>query len=88
VRTPDFPVLGNGRAIVIEVEIEVEAEAEAEVDGVHHYGTTRKADDADRDRQWSRCGVHTLRIGAHHTDDPRGLDGTRTARVSASANRP
>ena len=58
VRTPDFVVLGNGRAVVIEV------------DGVHHYGTTRKADDADRDRHWDRCGVHTVRIGTHHTDEP------------------
>ncbi|OLZ51842.1 hypothetical protein BAY59_19720 [Prauserella coralliicola] len=61
VRTPDFIVLGNGRAVVIEV------------DGPHHYGTTRKADDADRDRHWDRCGVHTIRIGAHHTDEPAAL---------------
>jgi len=61
VRTPDFLVLGNGRAVVIEV------------DGVHHYGTTRKADDADRDRHWSRCDVPTLRIGAHHADEPEAL---------------
>lgn len=61
VRTPDFVVLGNGRAIVIEV------------DGPHHYGSTRKADDADRDRHWDRCGVHTVRIGAHHTDEPAAL---------------
>jgi len=61
VRTPDFVVLGNGRAVVIEV------------DGPHHYGSTRKADDADRDRHWDRCGVHTVRIGAHHTDEPAAL---------------
>lgn len=61
VRTPDFLVLGNGRAVVIEV------------DGVHHYGVTRRADDADRDRQWSRCGMSTVRIGAHHTDEPVAL---------------
>ncbi|MEU7474389.1 hypothetical protein AB0A63_00280 [Lentzea sp. NPDC042327] len=61
VRTPDLVVLGNGRALVIEV------------DGPHHYGLTRKADDADRDRHWDRCGVHTVRIGAHHTADPASL---------------
>lgn len=61
VRTPDFLVLGNGRAVAIEV------------DGVHHYGATRKADDADRDRHWSRCGVPTVRIGAHHTDEAEAL---------------
>jgi hypothetical protein len=42
------------------------------------HGATRKADDADRDRDrdWSRCGVPTVRIGAHHTDEseaPREL---------------
>jgi hypothetical protein len=26
-----------------------------EVDGSHHYGRTRKADDEDRDRHWIRC---------------------------------
>lgn len=61
VRTPDLVVLGNGRAVVIEV------------DGPHHYGRTRKADDADRDRHWSRCGIQTIRIGAHHTAEPAAL---------------
>lgn len=61
VRTPDLVVLGNGRAVVIEV------------DGPHHYGSTRKADDADRDRHWSRCGIQTIRIGAHHTAEPTAL---------------
>ena len=41
-----FLVLGNSQSVVIDV------------DGVHHYGTTR-TDDADRNWQWSRCGVHT-----------------------------
>lgn len=62
VRTPDVVVLGNGRALVIEV------------DGPHHYGNTRKADDSDRDRHWDRCGIHTLRIGTHHTDDRAALE--------------
>lgn len=61
VRSPDFTVLGNGRAVIIEV------------DGPHHYGPTRKADDEDRDRHWIRCGVPTLRIAAHHTEDPASL---------------
>ena len=38
VRTPDFVVIGNGRAGIIEV------------DGPHHFGATRKADDHARDR--------------------------------------
>ena len=61
VRTPDFVVLGNGRAVVIEV------------DGPHHYGRTRKADDADRDRHWERCGIRAIRIGSHHTEDRASL---------------
>lgn len=60
-RTPDFLVIGHGRAVVIEV------------DGSSHYGTTRKADDADRDLHWSRCGVHTVRIADHHTADRESL---------------
>jgi len=54
-------VLGNGRALV------------AEVDGPHHYRSTRKANDADRDRQWDRCWVHTVRIGTHRADEPAVL---------------
>jgi len=61
VRSPDFIVIGNGRTMIIEV------------DGPHHYRATRKADDADRDRHWDRCGAHTLRLGTHHTDDPETL---------------
>lgn len=61
VRSPDFVVIGNGRALVIEV------------DGPHHYGATRKADDADRDRHWDRCGVRTIRIGTHHVEHPEAL---------------
>jgi hypothetical protein len=63
VRTPDFLVVGNSRAVVIEV------------DDPSHYRTTRRADDADRDRQWNRCGVPTVRIGSHHADDPDSLRG-------------
>ncbi len=61
VRAPDFVVIGNGRAVVIEV------------DGPHHYGRTRKADDANRDRHWGRCGVSTIRITSEQTNDPGSL---------------
>lgn len=61
VRYPDFVVVGNGRAAIIEV------------DGPHHYGRTRKADDAARDRHWGRCGVPTIRITSEHADDPGSL---------------
>ena len=61
VRTPDFVVIGNGRAVVIEV------------DGPHHFGVTRKADDHTRDRHWDRCGVRTIRIPSEHADDPASL---------------
>ena len=61
VRTPDFVVIGNGRAVVIEV------------DGPHHFGATRKADDHTRDRHWDRCGVRTIRIPSEHADDPASV---------------
>jgi hypothetical protein len=61
VRTPDFVVIGNGRAAVIEV------------DGPHHSHRNRRADDADRDLHWRRCGVVTIRIASEHASDPRGL---------------
>ena len=61
VRTPDFVVIGNGRAVVIEV------------DGPHHSGRNRRADDADRDLHWRRCGVATIRIASEHASDPRSL---------------
>lgn len=57
---PNFVVLGNGRAII-------------EVDGPHHYGRTRQADDAARDRHWARCGVPAIRITSEHADDPGSL---------------
>jgi len=61
VRTPDFVLIGNGRAAIIEV------------DGPQHYGRTRKADDHDRDRHWDRCGVPTIRIPTEHAGDPASL---------------
>jgi hypothetical protein len=61
VRTRDFVVIGNGRAVIIEV------------DGPHHFGATRKADDHTRDRHWDRCGVRTIRIPSEHADDPASL---------------
>lgn len=60
-KTPDFLLIGNGRTVVIEV------------DGPHHYRATRKADDADRDRHWSRCDVYTVRIAGQHTEDVPAL---------------
>jgi len=71
VRTPDFVVLGNGRAVIVEV------------DGPHHYGRTRKADDEDRDRHWSRCGVPTIRVAHQHTEDRPALK----ARLREDLNR-
>lgn len=71
VRTPDFVVLGKGRAVIIEV------------DGPHHYGRTRKADDEDRDRHWSRCGVPTIRIAHQYTEDRTALK----ARLREDLNR-
>lgn len=61
VRRADFVIVGNGRAVVIEV------------DGPHHYGRTRKADDEDRDRHWIRCGVSTIRVGHQHAEDRDAL---------------
>ena len=61
VRTPDFLVLGNGRNRHDRDRRRAPLR------------TTRKADDADRDRHWSRCDVPTLRIGAHHADEPDAL---------------
>jgi very-short-patch-repair endonuclease len=73
VRAPDFVVIGNGRAVVIEV------------DGPHHYGRTRKADDATRDRHWGRCGVSTIRITSEHADDPESLKALLQERPQARA---
>jgi hypothetical protein len=61
VRSPDFVVIGNGRAVIVEV------------DGPRHFGVTRKADDHTRDRHWDRCGVPTIRIASEHADDPASL---------------
>jgi len=61
VRTPDFTVIGNGRAVIIEV------------DGPRYYAKTRKAHDHDHDRYWDRCGVHTIRIASGHASDPESL---------------
>jgi hypothetical protein len=61
VLTPDLVVLGNGRAAIIEV------------DGPHHYGRTRKADNVNRDRHWVRCGVEVIRLTGEQADDPVSL---------------
>jgi len=70
VKTPDFLVIGNGRAVVIEM------------DGPHHYTTSRKADDATRDRHWSRCDVHTVR---HRLGADRGRTGPSEAVARGAA---
>jgi hypothetical protein len=57
VRSPDFLVIGSGRAVVLEV------------DGPHHSARSRKADDSNRDRHWSRCGLHTIRIPAEYAQN-------------------
>lgn len=33
-----------------------------EIDGPHHRATTRRADDANRDLQWRRCGIDVVRL--------------------------
>ncbi|QII09239.1 hypothetical protein BH93_27065 (plasmid) [Rhodococcoides fascians A25f] len=59
--TPDFVVLGNRRAVVIEV------------DGPHHRSSRRFADDKNRDLQWQRCGVPTVRLPVEDISDVTGL---------------
>lgn len=59
--TPDFVVIGNGRALVIEV------------DGPHHRQGRRYADDKSRDLQWSRCRVNTVRLVVEELSDTRAL---------------
>jgi len=53
--TPDFLLIGNGRAMLIEV------------DGPHHSQAQRRADDDMRDAQWRRCGVQVRRVPVEYT---------------------
>lgn len=57
--TPDFLVVGNGRAMVIEV------------DGPHHAKERRRADDDVRDLQFRRCGLEVRRVPVEYTDPER-----------------
>ncbi len=61
--TPDFVVIGRGRAVVFEV------------DGPHHRRVKRFADDKNRDLQWLRCGIQTVRLTVEDMKDDEELDG-------------
>lgn len=69
--TPDFIVIGNGRAAIFEV------------DGPHHRAARRFADDRNRDLQWQRCGVPTVRLPVEDFDDVNAL----TSRVAEELRR-
>ncbi|WKN61245.1 hypothetical protein HJ581_0047545 [Rhodococcus opacus] len=56
---PDFLLMGNGRAMLIEV------------DGPHHAKEHRRADDDTRDAQWRRCGVQVRRVPVEYTRSDR-----------------
>jgi len=56
---PDFLLIGNGRAMLIEV------------DGPHHSKEHRRADDDMRDAQWRRCGVQVRRVPVEYTRPER-----------------
>ncbi|MGY1857572.1 hypothetical protein [Modestobacter sp. SYSU DS0290] len=60
-RTPDFLIVGNGRALVIEV------------DGPHHGNSRRYADDRTKDLHWERCGVRTFRLTVEQTAEDASL---------------
>lgn len=57
--TPDFLLIGNGRAMLIEV------------DGPHHSKEHRRADDDMRDSQWRRCGVQVRRVPVEYARPER-----------------
>jgi hypothetical protein len=56
---PDFILVGNGRAMLIEV------------DGPQHAKEHRRADDDMRDTQWRRCGVQVRRVPVEYTRSER-----------------
>ena len=60
--SPDFVVLGRGRAVLIEV------------DGPHHRTVLRRADDGNRDLQWRRCGLSVVRLPVEDLKDDAALD--------------
>lgn len=53
--TPDFLLMGNGRAMLIEV------------DGPHHAMPQWRAHDSTRDAQWRRCGLPVLRVPVEYS---------------------
>jgi len=59
--TPDFLVVGFGKAVVIEV------------DGPHHKKRGRYGADVSRDRSWNRCSVRVLRVLVEDVADEAGL---------------
>lgn len=59
---PDFLLIGNGRAMLIEV------------DGPHHSKEHRRAEDDMRDAQWRRCGVQVRRVPVEYTRADRGSE--------------
>lgn len=59
---PDFLLIGNGRAMLIEV------------DGPHHSKEHRRADDDMRDAQWRRCGVQVRRVPVEYTRADRASE--------------
>jgi len=52
---PDFLLIGNGHAMLIEV------------DGLQHAKEHRRADDDTRDVQWRRCGGQVRRVPVEYT---------------------
>lgn len=59
---PDLLVMGHGKALV------------PEIDGPHHRGNRRYADDRNRDLQWQRCGVPSVRIPVEDLQDDAALE--------------
>lgn len=57
--TPDFLLVGNGHAMVLEV------------DGPQHAKDHRRADDDVRDNQWRRCGVPVRRVPVEYSRPER-----------------
>ncbi len=72
--TPDFLLVGNGAAMLIEV------------DGPHHGTQRRRADDDMRDAQWRRCGVQPKGPGRIHAS--RTVGRARQVATSRGQGRP
>jgi len=67
--TPDFLLIGNGAAMLIEV------------DGPHHGMERRRADVDMRDAQWRRCGVQVRRVPVEYTRPERSDELDKWLRV-------